>query len=157
SLACRARGQSRPLARPCLWHQDDAKAVRVLEGLAVLRPIRVCRRDGSLFETRCDLVNRRLVAQVEHEQGLRVGSGRRMRSNRSELDVSPASRDREKDALVAVVIVEAADLVQSDPVTVEGDDLLETLGVPGDAELHGSALAPHLRALLQLDLRLLEV
>ena len=52
-----------------------------------------------------------------------------------ELEVRARARDREEHAVVAVVIAEAADLGQPEAVAVERDDLVQALGVPGDAQL----------------------
>jgi hypothetical protein len=43
----------------------------------------------------------------------------------------------EEDAAVAIVVAEAADLGQPESVAVEGDDRVQTLHVPSDAQLHG--------------------
>ena len=46
------------------------------------------------------------------------------------------ARNREEDAVVAVVVLEAAGLAQPEAVAVEGDDLREAVRVAGDADLH---------------------
>jgi hypothetical protein len=59
---------------------------------------------------------------------------------RGQLEVCAGARHREKLAVVAVVIAEAADLGQPDAVSVEPDHLVQALRVPGDPQLHRSAL-----------------
>src|SRR5919204_5232491 len=53
-----------------------------------------------------------------------------------QLQVRAGAWHREEDAVVAVVVAEATDLGQPDAVSVEADDLVEALGVSGDAQLH---------------------
>ena len=57
-----------------------------------------------------------------------------------QLEMRTGARHREKDAVVAVVIAEAADFGQPDAVSVELDDLVEALCVPGNAQPQGSVV-----------------
>src|SRR2546423_192412 len=68
----------------------------------------------------------------------RLPTGRRsgLPTSRGQLEVSAAARHREEDAVVALVPAEAADLGEADAVAVERHDLVEALGVAGDAKLH---------------------
>src|SRR5689334_1493599 len=55
---------------------------------------------------------------------------------RRELAVGAGAGHLEEHPVVAVVVTEAADLDQPESVAVEADELVEALGVTGDAELH---------------------
>ena len=68
-----------------------------------------------------------------------------MPAARGQLEVRAGARHREQYAVVAVVIAEAADLGEPDAVSVERDDLVQALGVPGHAQPHRSALRPRRR------------
>jgi hypothetical protein len=54
-----------------------------------------------------------------------------------ELQVRACARDREENAVIAVVIAEPADLGEAESIAVEGDDLVQALGVTSNAKLHG--------------------
>ena len=53
-----------------------------------------------------------------------------------QLEMRAGSRHLQERAVVAGVVTEAAELPQTDPVAVERDELLEPIGVSGDAQLH---------------------
>jgi hypothetical protein len=55
--------------------------------------------------------------------------------------MSPGSRHRQEDTVIARVVPEAADLGQPEPIPIERDDLIQTLGVPSHPQLHRSALS----------------
>ena len=102
----------------------------------------VCRRDRILVEARRDGLHGLITAEVEHEQRVRMRRRSAMPTARCQLEVRAGARHREKHAVVAVVIAEATDLGQPDAVSVEPDDLVQSLGVPGNAQPHRSALRP---------------
>ena len=58
----------RALALPAFRHEDDPEAVRVLEGQAMLRPVRIAGRDRIDADPRRDRLHRLIVAEVEDEQ-----------------------------------------------------------------------------------------
>jgi hypothetical protein len=51
--------------------------------------------------------------------------------------VRAGARDRQEHAVIAVVIAKPADLGQAESVAVEGDELVQALGVTSNAKLHG--------------------
>ena len=59
--------------------------------------------------------------------------GRGVAATGGELQVRAGPGDGEETAVVAVVVVEAADLGESEPLPIEGDDRGEPVGVAGDA------------------------
>ena len=85
---------------------------------------------------RRDRLHRLIVAEVEHEQRFRVRRRGAVPAARGQLEVRTGARHREEHAVVAVVIAEAADLGQPEAVSVERDDLIQALGMPGDAQPH---------------------
>lgn len=119
-----------------LGHEDDAEAVRILEREAVRFPIRVRRLNRSHFETCRDRLHAFGVAGVQHEQRFGMWLGSRVAAAGRQLEVSAAPRNLEKDAVVAVVVSEAADLGQAHAVSVELHDLLQALRMSRHAQLH---------------------
>src|SRR3954453_9035563 len=144
----RAVGGVQVVRRPALGHEDDAEAVRVLDGHAVRRPVRVRGHDGRLLEPSDRPPHGLLVAEVQHEEGLRVRRRRAMRPAGAQLEMRAGPGDVEEDAVVAVVAAELGDHGQADAVAVERDDLVEALGVACDADLHAASVSPGARALL---------
>ena len=61
---------------------------------------------------------------------------------RRQLEVGTGAGHLEEHAVIAVVIAEAADLGEPEAVAVERDDLVQAVGVPGDAHLHRWASPP---------------
>jgi hypothetical protein len=53
-----------------------------------------------------------------------------------QFEMGGGARDLEKDTVITAVVVEAADFDQSDAVSVERDDLVQSLCVSGHTELH---------------------
>jgi hypothetical protein len=47
------------------------------------------------------------------------------------------AREREEHAVIPVVIAEPADLGEAEAVAVEGDNLVQALGVTSNAKVHG--------------------
>lgn len=104
-------------------------------GLAVFGPVRVGGRDRIDAQASRDSLHCLVVAEVEHQQRFRMGRRSAVPAARGQLEVRAGARHREKHAVVAVVIAEAADLGQPDAVSVEPEDLVQALGVPGDSQL----------------------
>ncbi len=130
---------SRCAARvPALRHEHDKKAVRVFEREGALGPIRVRQRDGRIADPRRDRAHSARVANIEHQQRLGMRRGRRVRTARCELEMGVGAGDGQEHAVVAIMIAEAADFGQPDPVAVERHNLAQAFGVPGDPDLHGS-------------------
>jgi ribosomal protein S18 acetylase RimI-like enzyme len=59
-----------------------------------------------------------------------------VRAAGGQLQVRSGARDGEEHAVIAVVIAKAADLGQPEAVAVERDQLVEAVGVAGNAQLH---------------------
>src|SRR5439155_16010575 len=55
---------------------------------------------------------------------------------RRQLEVRAGPGQREKDAVVPIVIAKAADLRQPNAIAIERDDLVQALGVARHAQLH---------------------
>jgi hypothetical protein len=124
------------VAVPAFGHEDNAEAVGVLDRHAVPGPMRVGRRDRIDVQPPDDIRDTLRVAQVQHEQRLRIRCGRAVRTTRRELEVRAGARDIEERAVVAVVVAEPADLGQPEAVAVERDELGQPVGVPSDAQIH---------------------
>ena len=59
--------------------------------------------------------------------------GRAVGAARRQLEMRAGSRHLQEHAFIAVVVFEAADLVQSEAVAVEPNERVEALGVPRHA------------------------
>jgi hypothetical protein len=98
--------------------------------------MRVGRRDRIHVQPPDDVRDALRVAQVQHEQRLRIRCGRAVRTARRELEVRAGARNIEERAVVAVVVAEPADPGQPEAVAVERDELGQPVGVPSDAQIH---------------------
>src|SRR6185436_20542634 len=87
---------------------------------------------------RRDRLHRARTADVEHDQRFGMRFRCAMRAPRRQLEVGAGARYRKKDAVVAFVIAEPADLRQTDAVAVERDELVEPPRVARDAQLDWS-------------------
>ena len=100
-------------------------------------PVRIGRLDRlgrhPLARPRDHLV----ATQIEDEKRLRVRRGRAVPASTRELEVRTGSGNLEENPVVPLVILEARDLGETEAVPVEAHDLVEAVGVPGDAKLHG--------------------
>ena len=65
---------------------------------------------------------------------------RAVSSSGGQLEVGVGARDREEYAVVAAMTSKSTDLGQADTVGVKPDQLVEPLGVSGDAQLHAPSL-----------------
>jgi len=54
-----------------------------------------------------------------------------------ELQMRAGAREREEHAVIPVVIAEPADLGEAEAVAVEGDNLVQALGMTSNAKVHG--------------------
>src|SRR6266516_2261515 len=116
--------------------EDDLKTVGVDERYAGSFPIWVCRLDRPSTDTLACLVEGVSAAEVENEQRLRMWRRCVEVSTARELEVSVCAWHRQEDPVVAVVILEASNLRQPEPVSVEADDVLKSVGVPCEPHLH---------------------
>ena len=130
---CRRRQPAR--RRPSSGTSTTRKPSGSSNVSAVLGPVRVGGRDRIGAEACRHGPPPPLIAEVEHEQRFGVRRRSAVPAARGELEVRAGARDHEKDAVVAVVIAEAADLGQPDAVAVERDDLLQALRMPRYAYL----------------------
>src|SRR5262249_50712089 len=119
-------------------HEYHSKAIGIREGEPMCRPIRVGRWKRSRTQPPSDRSQLADIANVEDEQRLRMRHGRTVSAAARELEVHAGAGYLEKDAVVAVVVVEAADLAKADPIAIEGEGIVETIRVPRDAELDRS-------------------
>ena len=102
----------------------------------MLGPVRVGGGDRVDAEPRGDRLHRLIVAEIEDKQRLRMGRRSPVPTARGQLEMRVGARHRKKHAVVAGVIVEAANLRQPDAISIERDELPEALSVSGDAQLH---------------------
>jgi hypothetical protein len=65
-----------------------------------------------------------------------VRLGRPVSAAGGEFELGSGSGNLEENSVVSVVIGEPTELGKPDAVTVEGDELIEAIGVAGDAKLH---------------------
>ena len=112
-------------------NEHDAEPVGILERGRVGVPVRVRGRHRIGVQPRGDGAYGGVVAEVEHEQRLRVRFGRGVPPAGRELEVRAGAGKREEHAVVAVVVVEAADLGQADPVAVKPHKLVQPFGCGG--------------------------
>lgn len=117
-------------------HEYYVEAVRVRERQPVPGPVGIGGCDRLAAEAVGDGVSGVGVGEVEHEQRFRVGLGCAVRAAGGQLQVRSGARDGEEHAVIAVVIAKAADLGQPEAVAVERDQLVEAVGVAGNAQLH---------------------
>src|SRR5262245_57681211 len=131
---------------PASRDEDDPKAIRVREGDPVRPPIRVCglHRGGANALTHlCDGGG---ASEIEDEERLGVWCRWACQAAARELDLRIRPWNSQEHAVVTIVVVEAPDFRQSDPVAVEAHELLESLRLSRDTELH------HLHRLVREDL-----
>jgi hypothetical protein len=62
-----------------------------------------------------------------------------------ELEVGVGARQFEEDTVIAVVVLEAADLLQSESVSVEADDGRESVRVSCESDLYSGLLLVDVR------------
>jgi hypothetical protein len=92
-------------------------------------PVRIRRLHGICAEPRTGFLDRLAATEVEDQKRLGVRLRRLVTGAARELEVCTRPRERQEDAVIPVVIREAADVRKAQPVAVKTDDLVEPFRV----------------------------
>jgi hypothetical protein len=120
-------------------NEQDLEPVRIRECLGELLPERIGWSDLRLADPLYDRSDLRRGFEIEDEHRFGMGIRRRMLSSGCEFELALSSGNLEKGAVIAIVVLKRTGLIQTDQIAVEGDDLLEPVGVSSDSNLHFEA------------------